>query len=557
MNQISEPSYRALFDGLSTALWELDFSTAAEMLRELRESGGVDFDDYLNQNPAFVQAVMAATEVVSVNDISIGLFKCTSKAELLGNFERFWPEESSAVYRASIAAILAGEANFSAETGLRRLDGSTFDAEITMCVPSTMSQTSVIFIAIADLTKRNQAIEALAENGALYRTFFNVSPASFWQLDVSDVSVLFDEVRAKGYRELSAYIDEDPGFISRTMDATKVVNLNDKAIAMFGGRNRADFVGQSIRRFWGSAGEAAYRKSVQAAFDGKASYQAETRARKLDGNEIDVLFCMAVPPDGQVSGVIFVAHIDISAQVSARSALAQMQAELAHAARLSTLGELTASLAHEVNQPLTAIVTNGEAGLLALDRHSDPALLRRILERVIVDGRRAADIISRIRRMAVKKAPEMVWQSVNATVAETELFLRQELQANAITTILNLAPHIPDVCIDRIQIQQVIANLIVNAAQATRDARKGRPTIIISTYMCDANTAIVTIEDNGPGIPSGELNQIFESFFTTKETGMGMGLPICRAILDAHGGRIVAENRPEGGARFVISLAIS
>jgi signal transduction histidine kinase len=151
----------------------------------------------------------------------------------------------------------------------------------------------------------------------------------------------------------------------------------------------------------------------------------------------------------------------------------------------------------------------------------------------------------------------MVSQSLNATVAEAELFLRQELQAKGVSIVLNLAPQLPNVIIDRIQIQQVIANLLVNAVQAMRDAEQSHPTITISTRKDDAETAVIIVDDNGPGVPCNELDRIFDSFFTTKETGMGMGLPICRTILDAHGGRIIAQNRTEGGARFIVSVAIA
>jgi C4-dicarboxylate-specific signal transduction histidine kinase len=326
---------------------------------------------------------------------------------------------------------------------------------------------------------------------------------------------------------------------------------------MFGGKDRSDFIGRSIRRDWIPGRYEAYRNSIQAGFQGESGYQTETRLRTLDGREIDTLFCMAAPPEIRARGVVFVAHIDISAQVAARMAVAQMQAELAHAARLSMLGELTASIAHEVNQPLAAIVTDGEAGLLWLDRpEPDIAEVRKSIERMIADGRRAADIIRRTRGMAMKRAPEMVPQSLNTVVAGSELFLRHELQARRVQVLLSLAPHLPDVVIDRIQIQQVIANLIVNAVQAMSDVENEYPTLTISTRRHDAKTVLVTVDDNGPGIAPNQLQRIFDSFFTTKATGMGMGLPICRSIVETHGGAIEAQNRPEAGARFVVTLPV-
>jgi signal transduction histidine kinase len=555
--QDSEYSYRNLFDAMAASFWELDFSEVRQMLRDLRKSGVADPESYFAGNPDFVRAMMAATRVVNVNERTVKLFGRGSKAEMFGDLERFWPSESTSVFAGSVVAILSGKPHFFAETKLRKLDGSVFDVEFTVCFPPEGAAASIMLIGIIDLTERNQAIISLEETSARYRTFFNVSAVSFWQLDVSGVNILFNELRAQGVTDLSAYIDVHPEFITRAMDLTKVVDVNDKTITMFGGRDRSEFLGRSIRRDWIPGRYEAYRNSIQAGFRGESGYQTETRLRTLDGREIDTLFCMAAPPEIRARGVVFVAHIDISAQVAARTAIAQMQAELAHAARLSMLGELTASIAHEVNQPLAAIVTNGEAGLLWLDRpEPDTAEVRKSIERMIADGRRAADIIRRIRGMAVKRAPEMVPQSLNTVVAGSELFLRHELQARRVQVLLSLAPHLPDVVIDRIQIQQVIANLIVNAVQAMSDVESEYPTLTISTRRHDAKTALVTVDDNGPGIAPNQLEQIFDSFFTTKATGMGMGLPICRSIVEAHGGAIEAQNRPEAGARFVVTLPV-
>ncbi len=552
----NEFSYRMLFDAMAASFWQLDFAEVGKMLRSLRKSGVGDLEGYFAKNPDFVRAMMMATEVINVNERTVALFGRGSKPELMGDVERFWPDESTDVFAASVAAIISGKPSFSAETRLRKLDGTVFDVLFTVCFPPEGAAASIMLIGIIDLTERNQAVAALEETNARYRTFFNVSAVAFWEVDVSAVTGMFDDLRARGVTDLSTYVDADPAFVTRAMDVVKITDVNDKAIAMFGGSARSDFIGKSIRRHWSPTAYEPYRNALRAGFLGKG-YQAEARLQTLDGCEIDTLFCTASTPEVRVRGVLLVAYVDISAQVAAREALARMQAELAHAARLSTLGELTASLAHEVNQPLAAIVTNGEAALLWLDRREpDLSVIRRLTERMIAEGRRAADIIKRIRGMAVKRAPEMVPHSLNAVVAESELFLRSELQARKAQVSLNLAPRSPRVLIDRIQIQQVVSNLIVNAVQAMGDARSEDRNILISTDRCDGRVAVITVDDNGPGVPPEQLERIFESFFTTKASGMGMGLPICRSILEAHGGCIVAENRPEGGARFTVSLPL-
>ncbi len=202
------------------------------------------------------------------------------------------------------------------------------------------------------------------------------------------------------------------------------------------------------------------------------------------------------------------------------------------------LGELTASIAHEVNQPLAAIAANGEAGLRWLSRpEPDVVEVRELTKRIVADARRAADVISRIRGMAVRRAPEHASLAIDEVIREVLLFLRHEVQSRGVTITYHPARSVPPVRADRTQLQQVIVNLAVNAMQAMANASDGSRNIIIRTATPDDATMVCSIEDNGPGIDAVGLARLFDSFFTTKEGGMGMGLPICRSIIEAHGGR--------------------
>jgi C4-dicarboxylate-specific signal transduction histidine kinase len=232
------------------------------------------------------------------------------------------------------------------------------------------------------------------------------------------------------------------------------------------------------------------------------------------------------------------------------------QAEFAHAARILVLGELAASIAHEVDQPLAAIVTNGETGLRWLDR-SEPNLAkaREMLQRIVEDSRRAADIIARTRTMAAGRTPQRTTVSLHEVIEESLAVLRYELQSKGIVVALDLAPATPRVTGDRIQLQQVVVNLAINAAQAMAQSDAGRRTLLIQTRLSEARTVCCMFEDSGPGIGPEDLDHLFDSFFTTKEAGMGMGLPISRSIIEAHGGRLRADNDSVlGGARFSFEL---
>jgi PAS domain S-box-containing protein len=247
---------------------------------------------------------------------------------------------------------------------------------------------------------------------------------------------------------------------------------------------------------------------------------------------------------------------DVTQRRLSEEALAKVRSELAHVARITSLGVLTASIAHEVNQPLAAIIANGETGLRWLAR-PEPSLekARELTTRVVADARRASEIIDRIRTMAARRTPKSALLSLGDVVEESMVFLRHEFQSKRISVSLDLAPALPAVVGDRTQIQQVIVNLAINAVQALAQSEAEPRSIAVRTMLSDLQTVGCTIEDSGPGIDPVHLPRLFDSFFTTKDSGMGMGLPISRSIVDAHGGRIRADNDSAlGGARFSFEL---
>jgi signal transduction histidine kinase len=229
------------------------------------------------------------------------------------------------------------------------------------------------------------------------------------------------------------------------------------------------------------------------------------------------------------------------------------QAELAYAA--SRLEMSTMSIAHEVNQPLCAIVTNAETCLRRLDQaEPDLELIRELARRVITDARRASEIVGRVSDMAKGKSPRYTPLALNAIIDESIAFLGPEFRSRDIAVSLDLTPELPAIEGDRVQLQQVVVNLLVNAAQAMAAATAGG-SILIQTGLSPAGTVRCSIEDDGPGIEPAHLPQLFDHFFTTKRGGMGIGLQISRSIVEAHGGWIAADNNSAlGGARFTFAL---
>lgn len=234
-----------------------------------------------------------------------------------------------------------------------------------------------------------------------------------------------------------------------------------------------------------------------------------------------------------------------------------IQGDPVHAARISILGEMTASIAHEVNQPLGSIVTSAEAGLRWLN-HAQPDLdeVRTILERIINSGRRAGNIISALMGLASNSASERTAVEVAALIDETVLILRSDLNRRQSGLRLEISPDLPRVWIDRTQILQVIVNLVTNAAQAMSDGQAWNRTLSIRARE-NQDRVTIEVEDSGPGVDPKVRERLFESFYTTKTTGIGMGLAICRSIVEAHGSEIELQSSQYLGARFSFTLPVA
>jgi C4-dicarboxylate-specific signal transduction histidine kinase len=239
----------------------------------------------------------------------------------------------------------------------------------------------------------------------------------------------------------------------------------------------------------------------------------------------------------------------------AEEALHTAQAELAHVNRVTTVGQLTASIAHEVNQPITAAVTNADAALVWL-RRDPPDLeeVRQALESIIRDAHRASSIIGRIRAL-IKKVPPLYGQmDINEAIIEVIALARGEVVKHRVSVRTRLAENLPPVRGDRIRLQQLILNLIVNAMEAMRDVSEGTRELLVATSRTDSDDVIVAVQDSGPGLPTEGLERIFEAFYSTKPAGMGMGLSICKSIVEAHGGRLWATPNIPQGAVFQFTL---
>jgi signal transduction histidine kinase len=235
----------------------------------------------------------------------------------------------------------------------------------------------------------------------------------------------------------------------------------------------------------------------------------------------------------------------------------RLRQELTHIGRVSAMGELTASLAHELNQPLTAILSNAQTaqGLLALDV-VDLEAVRELLSDIVADDKRAAAVIHRLRILLRKGDLEFVPLAVNEIVGEVAWLVRSDALIRNVSMSLELAPDLPSVLGDRVQLQQVVLNLVLNGLEALRPPWAGARTLVIRTATAGTAAVTVAVQDSGTGIDEKDADCIFQPLYTTKAEGLGMGLAIARTIVDAHGGRLVAANNEEGGATVYFTLPV-
>ena len=246
---------------------------------------------------------------------------------------------------------------------------------------------------------------------------------------------------------------------------------------------------------------------------------------------------------------------DATERKRAEEALREVQTELAHANRVATMGQLTASIAHEVNQPIAAAVTNANAALRWLSaERSDLDEARQALGRIVANGNRASEVIGRMRALIKKAPPRKDVLGINDAILEVVALTHGEATKNGVSVRTQLAQDLPRIEGDRVQVQQVILNLVVNAVEAMSGMNGGPRDLLVSTEKAEPDDVLVAVRDSGPGPGPVDLDRLFDAFYSTKADGMGLGLSICRSIIEVHGGRLWASANEPRGALFQFTL---
>jgi two-component system sensor kinase FixL len=381
-----------------------------------------------------------------------------------------------------------------------------------------------------DISEQKKAEEALRQSEGKFRVLFesNMVPLMYWHMDgrILDANDAYLRLVEFSREEL-----EDGLVRWDTLTRVEHLALDKRAFAeLASGRESA------------------------------TPYQKEYVLR--NGTIVPVLMSRSLLPGHRDRGVAFALDLTERNRSEYRLRESQeeaqrLQRELSHLARVSTMGELSTSIAHELNQPLTAILTNAQvAQRLIAAGNPDLDELGEILADIVADDQRAGEVVHRVRSLIQKGKAEVHSLDLNGVVRDVVRLVRNEALIKDVTVILELNPSPVRIRGDRIQMQQVLLNLIVNGLEAIKESGSEDATLAVRTTQPDRHWVQVTVEDSGAGIPHHTLDGIFEPFNTSKANGIGMGLSICRSIVQAHGGRIWAESTPGQGAMFYVSLPV-
>jgi two-component system sensor kinase FixL len=375
-----------------------------------------------------------------------------------------------------------------------------------------------------DITDRKQAEEALREGRAFLRQVIDIDPNFIFAKDREGRFVLANQAVADAY-------------------GTTVENLIGKTDADF---NRDTEEVEFFRR-----------KDLETMNTLREQFIPEERVTDANGNVrwLQTIKRPIIGKDGTANQLLGSAT-DITERKQAELDAARQRNELAHLSRVAMLGELSGSLAHELNQPLAAILSNAQAALRFLAREDiDLDEVRDILKDIVDQDKRAGEVIHRLRLLLKKGEVQRQPLAVNELVYEVLTLIRSDLVNYGVTLTTEFAPGLPLVLGDRVQLQQVLLNLIMNACSAMTDGDQADRRLTLRTKRAEGGVHIA-VSDNGRGIPHKDLERIFEPFFTTRPEGMGLGLTVCRTIINAHGGTLLAENNPDRGATLHVILSV-
>jgi signal transduction histidine kinase len=396
---------------------------------------------------------------------------------------------------------------------------------------------------------------ALVNSEARFRAIFEQSRVALWEQDFTKLRKMLSDLKARGVTDLRDYAVSKPTFLQTCADLIESVSINDATVEMLGRRSKNEVVG-SVRQFIPTEADCLF-ELIECIFLNRGHFEGKGKVIRQDGSFVPVLLNMNFPDDEAGFDRVVVAMFDITQREIAQHALLSARAEMAKVAHTSTVGALSASLIHELNQPIGAVVLNAQSCLRWLRRDTpDIASASEAAERIVRDARRMAEVLTTTRHLFMHTPAQPEPSDLRQLIGETCSLLDHELTSGSIVLQTRLPLRLPRVSIARAELQQVLVNLLSNGIQAINTGG-GMERRLALECVLDGNADVsIIIRDHGPGIKPENLTKVFEPFFTTKATGMGIGLSICRSMVEARGGKLTAANHEGGGAIFQLRLPV-
>ncbi|MBW9118182.1 MFS transporter [Rhizobium cauense] len=407
-----------------------------------------------------------------------------------------------------------------------------------------------------DASARRKALDALAQSDIRYRSIFEQNHVSLCEVDLSFLWKRLEPIRAFPPSELRAYLDANPAVVDECAKLIRFVDVNGATVQLFGKNSDREVLG-SIDRFLPAHSELA-EAIILGICSGGDRVEMEARLLRGEGAEVIVIFVIAFPEDKDTFDRVACAMIDVTQREQAKEALIAAQAELARVGRVATVGAISASIAHEVNQPIGAVVMSAQACVRWLKSNPpDIKAASTAAERAITHSMRASEIIQRTREQVRGARRTLETVDLRDIVTDVVGLLDRELISASTRVTTHFEIHESIVLADRVEIQQVIANLVTNGLQAMGGVSADHRELGILLSAAEPSLIRLQVRDHGTGIAQENLSKLFSPFFTTKSDGMGIGLAICKTIVEAHGGSLTARNHDDGGAIFEILLPLS
>jgi signal transduction histidine kinase len=432
--------------------------------------------------------------------------------------------------------------------------GLAFAAGLSLTLPGGLGALLAVAAALGAVGAVAYAIalgRSRLESDARYEAVFERAGISMWREDWSAAAQKVSSLRKRGITDIEAYFAGRPEELRALCAKVMIRDVNAFTVEEAGAVGKAAFIGPLNQLIPHT--DQTFVQWLVAFARGDRFYRSEAHITMPDGSVLDTLFAAALPGDLDGFSDIIVTSLDITGYKSEQAKLHTADAEIARASRISTVGALSASIAHEVNSPLAAVLANAQAALRWLKRPIPNVVdAAEAVSAVVEEATRAKNVVARTRAFVGNTAGATAPLDIVSAAREAILLVEQELRRLGAGVHLQAEPSLPSVSGDVIQIQQVFTNLLLNAAQAMA-AQTAAKEIKVSLQR-DGERIRVDIADTGPGIDAQHLERVFDPFYTTRPDGMGMGLAICRNCIDAQGGTIWATRSADGGAAMHFML---